>query len=51
MRLLLPIWRPAPSQVIFSSNTFDATNVRVSVRGSDQATVFVNGQIGNTVNL
>ena len=49
MRLLLPYW--APSQVIFSYNTFEATNVNVRVRGSSQATVFVNGQLGNTVNL
>jgi hypothetical protein len=49
MRLLLPYW--GPSQVIFSNNTFTATDVRIRVRGSDQATVFVNGQLGNTVNL
>jgi hypothetical protein len=49
MRLILPYW--GPSQVIFSNNTFSATDVRVRVAGSYQATVFVNGQLGNTVNL
>jgi hypothetical protein len=49
MRLLLPYW--APSQVIFSNNTFSATDVRVRVAGSAGATVFVNGQVANTVNL
>ena len=48
MRLYLPYW--APSQVLFSYNTFTATDVRIRVAGSPQATVFVNGQAGNTIN-
>jgi hypothetical protein len=47
----LPLWLPAPTIIAFSNNTFTATNVTVQAPAAYQSTVFVNGQVGNSVNL
>jgi hypothetical protein len=47
----LPLWMPAPQIIAFSGNTFSATNVTVVGAHASQSTIFVNGQVGNSVNL